>query len=123
MLFSYLHEVDRISLILTCKYFTRVGDWVNATAHSLPVGLRLLHINQGFSNRVPKRLRSCQKCGIMRPKDSGYWEPYRCGWDWRKLLPLTEYQNFADAVNEWAAGLSSNCPRCFDTFVAQGNWM
>ena len=121
MLFDYLQTEDMICLILTCKYFTRVGDWVNATAHSLPVGPQLLRINQGFSDRIPKRLRTCQKCGIMRPKDSGYWVPHRCGWNWRKLIPPKEYRNFAEGVNTWAIGRNPNCPRCFGTLVAQGN--
>jgi hypothetical protein len=121
MLFLHLNEVDRICLLLTCKYFTRVGCTTNTQQHSLSVGAGLLRISQGFSYRLPKRLKACAKCGIMRPKDPSYWEPYRCGWDWRKLIPTKEHRKFANQVHAWNTGRGRKCPRCFGAFLAQGN--
>ncbi len=119
MLFDWLDDYDRVSLLLTCKYFAR--STVNTERHQIPVGTKLLRINQGFSNRMPKRLRMCTKCGIIRPKDATYWEPHRSGWDWRKLIPVRDHRRFVDKVREWSSGWSTKCPRCFDTFLAQGN--
>ena len=121
MLFDYLDDYDRLCLLLTCKYFARVGSTINAERHYIPIGTKLLRINQGFSNRMPKRLSLCTKCGVMRPKDITYWEPHRCGWDWRKLIPTKDHRSFADRVHAWGGGWSTKCPRCFATFLAQGN--
>jgi hypothetical protein len=121
MLFDYLDEIDSLCLLLTCKYFARVGHTANMESHSISVGTDLLHVSQGFSDRRNKRLRLCIKCGIMRPKDRTYWDPHRCGWQWRKLIPVDQHQEFAEEVNAWNAGQNMHCPRCFGTLVAQGN--
>jgi hypothetical protein len=121
LLFDYLEDVDRVCLLLTCKYFSRIASTVNIDGCSVQVGAELLRINQGFTPRVPKRLNLCMKCGIMRSRDSTYWEPHRSGWNFRQLIPIARHRQFADAVNAWADGRSNHCPRCFDKFVAQGN--
>jgi hypothetical protein len=121
MLFDYLDELDRICLLLTCKYFARVGSIINEDSHSIQVGTDLIRVNGGLSNRMPRRLNLCTKCGIMRPKCNEYWEVYRCRWNWRKLIPAHNRQKFINRVDAWSTGWSTQCPRCFGSFVAQGN--
>jgi hypothetical protein len=121
MLFDYLDSLDRLCMLLTCKYFTRVGSAINTEDNSVRVGLDLMRINGGLSDRMPKRLNLCTKCGVMRPRDPTYWEPHRCRWSWRKLIPSNDYRRFADGVHAWSAGRVSDCPRCFGHFLAQGN--
>ena len=121
MLFAHLDGIDRLCLLLTCKYFTRVGSTINREQHYIRRGRELMRLNRGFCARMPNRLNLCTKCGIMRPKDPSYWEPHRCGWNWRKLIPSAKHRVFAEHVNAWSANRSTRCPRCFEGFFAQGN--
>lgn len=121
MLFDLLDELDSICLLLTCKYFTRVGARVNTGQHWVVLGQDLIRVNRGFTDRIPRRLRLCQRCGIMRPKDTTYWDPHCSGWDWRKLITMAQHEDFGNSVNEWATGQTDKCPRCYGKFVAQGN--